>query len=101
MNLQENIRRIIREESDINLKLKRRSRELDKLVQVILELIYPCDFSDWEHFKLGLLYEVRFYIMDGNNAILDEFNVNDIMEYISENYKDEIKEFYEEHTENC
>ena len=101
MNLQESIKRILREESDINLKLKRRSRELDKLVQVILELIYPCDFSDWEHFMLGLLYEVRYYIMDGNNDILDEFNVNDIMEYISENYKDEIKEFYEEHTENC
>jgi hypothetical protein len=101
MILKETIRRVLREDSKINLKLKRRSRELDKLVQVILEMIYPCDFSDWEHFKLGLLYEVRYYIMDGNNDTFNEFNVNDIMEYISENYKDEIKEFYEEYTENC
>ena len=54
-NLQESIRRILREEAEIPFKVKRRFDRLKELVNVVLDGSNPCDYSNIEHYFKGVL----------------------------------------------
>ena len=93
MNLQENIKRILREETNPkNIHIRRRVETLRKLLDVALKNSYPCDFENLEGYVIGLLSDLRTYLT------LYEF---EILEFIGNHLKNEIEMYYYNSIEDC
>ena len=88
MNLQENIRRILREESGISLNVRRRINTLEKLVNVTLSNSNPCDYSNEEHFIEGILYDLETYLITFE---LEGMTEEEILSFVKEYFYSENK----------
>jgi hypothetical protein len=99
MNLQESIRRILKEETNSkNIHIRRRVETLHKLLDVALKNSYPCDFENLDGYVVGLLSDLRTYLIlykfDGMNDI-------EILEFIGNHLKNEIEMYYYNSIEDC
>jgi hypothetical protein len=102
MNLQEQILRIqlmmgvISE--DFSISLRRRIHIIKKLLDVLLENSYPCDFENINHFIEGILYDIDVFLLTFDVEGLSSDEVKDfIMEYL----KDNIEQYYINASEDC
>ena len=99
MNLQEFIRRILREEYEIPLKVKRRINKLRSVLRSSLISSYPCEYDDLDDFTNGVIIDVNQYFrwIEDEKEITSEEAELTIREYLL----DDIKEYYLEETMNC
>jgi hypothetical protein len=87
---------IITEEQSI--KLRRRIQYINNFLDVTLDNMNPCDYSNDSHFYVGVIYELEVH--------LDLFTFNDlsseeIINYIKKNKKDYISQYYINSQEDC
>jgi hypothetical protein len=100
MNLQEQIDRM-REmmglnESNVPLAVRRRLNEIKKLLDVVLNNSYPCDFDNSNDFINGVIYDVRESLEE-----ISGMSSGEIASLIYEYFTNEIEEYYNERTQNC
>lgn len=94
MNLQESIRRILREETELPLSVRRRTAIIDKVIDNMLPNMYPCDYNSADHFITGILDEIRWFLLDFED--LQGIERIHIENYIL-NYKyDELTDYFNE-----
>lgn len=98
MNLQETIRRILREESGISLNVRRRINTLEKLVNVTLSNSNPCDYSNEEHFIEGILYDLETYLITFE---LEGMTEEEILSFVKEYFYSEMRRYYIDSQEDC
>ena len=79
---------------NIPVHIKRRIRSMDKVINNMLPNMYPCDYYSAEHFIVGLLEEMRWFLID--NEELRNINRGSIEDYIQEYMYDELTEYYNE-----
>ena len=65
---------------------------MDKVINNMLPNMYPCDYYSAEHFIVGLLEEMRWFLID--NEELRNINRGSIEDYIQEYMYDELTEYY-------
>ena len=79
---------------NIPIHIKRRIRSMDKVINNMLPNMYPCDYYSAEHFIVGLLEEMRWFLID--NKELRNIDRGSIEDYIQEYKYDELAEYYNE-----
>jgi hypothetical protein len=98
MTLQENIRRILREESEIPINVRRRFDILKKLVDVILSNSYPCDFVNEDHYFEGVLYDLETFLITFE---MEGMTKEEVLSFIRDYFYDNIKRYYIDSQEDC
>jgi len=98
MNLQESIKKILNEESEIPNHVRRRYNQIVNILDVTLSNSYVCDADNLEHFVEDVLYNMSEYLYGQTIEGLDVF---DTMEFVQDNLTDEIREYYNDHVEFC
>ena len=98
VDLQENIRRILREESEIPINVRRRFDILKKLVDVILSNSYPCDFVNEDHYFEGVLYDLETFLITFE---MEGMTKEEILSFIRDYFYDNIKRYYIDSQEDC
>jgi len=104
MNLQEHIRRILKEETKINIRLRRRIAMLDYEVESRLGSIYRpdniCRYESGEELldvvgeaAIESMYWNYFADIDDNSGEWGEIYY-DMVKYIKDKYGEKIKEYY-------
>ena len=98
MNLKESIKRILREETEIPLNVKRRFDRLKELLNVVLEGSNPCDYSNTEHYFKGVLYDLEtFLIVFEMEGMTNE----EILSVVENHFYDDIRQYYINSLEDC
>ena len=98
MNLQESIRRILREETEIPINVKRRFDRLKKLVDVILSNSYPCDYSSKEQYLEGVMYDLETFLISYQ---MEGMTNEEIISFVRDYFYDNIKRYYIDSQEDC
>jgi len=99
MNLQEHIRRVLREEYKIPLNVRRRLHILRNILGSSLRSSYPCDYDDLDEFIEDIISDVNqfFRWIDKEDGMTSEQAELTIRDYLLDN----IKEYYLEEIQNC
>lgn len=79
---------------NIPVHIKRRIRSIDRVINNMLPNMYPCDYYSAEHFIVGLLEEIRWFLID--NEELRNINRESIENYIQEYKYDELTDYFNE-----
>ena len=98
MNLKETIRRILREETEIPINVKRRFDILKKLVDVILSNSYPCDYSSKEQYLEGVMYDLEMFLISYQ---MEGMTNEEIISFVRDYFYDNIKRYYINSQEDC
>jgi hypothetical protein len=98
MNLQENIRRILREETNTPVNVRRRFYKIEKLLDVVLSNTYPCDFSNEKHYLEGVLYDLETFLITFE---MEGMTNGEILSFVREYLYDYIKQYYINSQEDC
>ena len=85
MNLQENI----------PVHIKRRTHLIDRVIHIMLQNMYPCDYNSSDHFVEGVLDEIRWFLLDVEE--LQGIERVDIKNYILDYKYDELTDYFNEH----
>jgi hypothetical protein len=96
--LQESIRRILREESEVPLNVRRRIYILEKLFNVILSNSTPCDYENEEYFIEGILYDIEAYLITFK---LEGMTEEEILSFVKEYFYSEMRRYYIDSQEDC
>lgn len=91
--------RIIRE-SDTPIQIRRRLGTINRLIDVVVDDMYVCEYNDENHFVEGVVFELGWLVRN------DEFGLNeldwmDIYEYLEKHRTDDIKEYFNERRGGC
>ena len=97
MNLQETIRRVLRE-TEISIQARRRSDSIKKLLEFILYNSLPCQYDDIEEFAPTIFNDVKTYFIV---LELKGLNYEEVEEYIKKYLIDDIKRYYIDSHEDC
>ena len=97
--LQETIRRVLKEEYEIPLNVRRRLHTLKKILGSSLRSSYPCDYDDLDEFIDGIIRDVNEYFrwIDKEKEMTSEQAELTIRGYLL----DDIKEYYLEEVKDC
>jgi hypothetical protein len=98
MNLQENIRRILREETNTPVNVRRRFYMIEKLMEVVLSNTYPCDFSNEEHYFEGVLYDLETFL---TTFEMEGMTNDEILSFVREYFYDYTRQYYINSQEDC
>jgi hypothetical protein len=82
------------QQKNIPTIIKRRIHSMDRVINNMLPNMYPCDYYSAEHFIVGLLEEIRWFLID--NEELRNIERKSIEDYIQEYKYDELTEYYNE-----
>ena len=97
MNLQENIKKVLREETEFSPKFKRRLNRFKSFVWDNNVTNYPCDFENFEAFMRGIQHEVMDMVSDGSDTdgpLSDWLKYKDGVTYVENYMKDDLERFY-------
>jgi hypothetical protein len=105
MNLQEHIRRILKEETNLRLSARRRFHELDELLHELLTTyyssskicIYRNEYEFFEHITHSIIADNMYYShFEHIDDLSEEWSqlYRMMEEYIKDNYGDKLKEYY-------
>ena len=99
MNLQEHIRRVLREEYKIPLNVRRRLHILRNILGSSLRSSYPCDYDDLDEFIEDTISDVNQYFkwIEKKKEMTSEEAELTIRGYLL----DDIKKYYLEEIQNC
>lgn len=87
------------EEFKRKLPLIRRKWLIGKILHVVMDNMYVCDYDDEEWFLQGVVHEVFEY--KNQESQLVNIPMYNLSEFIEETFLDEIKEYYHEHRLMC
>ena len=94
---------IINEKQNEDIKRKlpliRRKWLIEKILNVIMDNMYVCDYDDEEWFIQAVVYEVFEY--KNQEPQLVNISMPDLSEFIEEIFSGDIKEYYNEHRSMC
>ena len=96
--LQESIRRILREELNVPINVKRRFDRLKKLVDVVLSNSHPCDFLNEKHYLVGILYDLETFIITFE---MEGMTNEQILSFVKDYFHKYIKQYYINSQEDC
>jgi hypothetical protein len=83
---------------DFSISLRRRIYIIEKLLDVLLENSYPCDFENINHFIEGILYDLDVFLLTFD---LEGLSSHEIKDFIMEYSKDKIEQYYINASEDC
>jgi len=93
---------IITEEQ--NTSLRRRFSYIKKLLDVVLDNMYPCDYSNESYFYIGVIYDLEtfgflepFLDLEGFKGVQPEEFIN----FVKQTQKDYIIQYYINSQEDC
>ena len=98
-DLQETIRKVLKEEYEIPLNVRRRFNILKNILGSSLRSSYPCDYDVLDEFIEGIISDVNqfFRWIDKEDGMTSEQAELTIRSYLL----DDIKEYYLEEIQNC
>jgi hypothetical protein len=105
MNLKKTIKIALQEQIKVSTLFKRKLHIVDKVIDKLIEGMYPCDYDSADEFLHGVIYEMGWLVRNDDFG-LDDVDWLDIYDYImvfkdnntGKGKKDEILEYY---TERC
>ena len=81
-----------------NTSLRRRFSYIKKLLDVVLDNMYPCDYSNESHFYIGVIYELETFLdLEGIKRVQPE----EVIDFVKQNLKDYIIQYYINSQEDC
>ena len=83
---------------DVPFNVRRRKHYIERLLNIVLNNSYPCDFVDVNHFTEGILYDINEYLMSDE---IEGMSSNEIKDFITDHLIDEIEEYYKLYSEEC
>ncbi len=97
--LQEHIRKVLKEEYEIPLNVKRRFNRLKNILGISLRSSYPCDYDVLDEFIEDIIGDVNHFFRwnDKEDGMTSEQVELTIRSYLL----DDIKEYYLEEIQNC
>jgi hypothetical protein len=99
MRLKDHIRKVLKEEYEIPLNVRRRLPFLKEVLHNALISSYPCDDYDLNEFTHGIIWSVNEYFRWINNE--KEITSEDAELTIRAYLLDDIAEYYKEQTQDC
>jgi hypothetical protein len=98
MKLIDTIKRILREEVEVPIKLKRRISAIRRFVEVTLLNSHPCRFNNKESFVEEILSD-----LESNLIIfkLEGMTDEELMSFVKNHLISEIERFYIDSQEDC
>ena len=97
MNLQENIKRILKEESEFSTNFRRRLNGFIHYVWNNFVTNYPCDFETFEEFMTGLYNEIEQIVDEGeaeDGPVSNWLTYDEGVRYVNGYMLDDLREFY-------
>ena len=83
-------------ESELPIRVIRRHKQIEKLLNTLLSDMYPYDYENEDHFFDGVIHEL-YFLADNEDFGLNNIEWEDIYEYLSQYKRDDINEYYREH----
>ena len=81
-----------------NTYLKRRLYYIKELLDVVLDNMYPCDYSNESYFYIGVIYELETFLdLEGIKGIQPE----EVIDFVKQTLKDYIVQYYINSQEDC
>lgn len=94
MGLTETIKKILREENELPLSVRRRTSIIDKVIDNMLPNMYPCDYNSADHFITGILDEIVWFLLDFEDLQgIERIHIED---YILDYKYDELTDYFNE-----
>jgi hypothetical protein len=96
--IKESIKKILREEAEIPLNVKRRFDRLEKLLNVVLDGSNPCDYSNIEHYFKGVLYDLETFLIVFE---MEGMTKEEILSVVENHFYEDIRRYYINSLEDC
>ena len=81
-----------------NVSLKRRVYYIKELLNVVLDSMFPCDYSNESYFYIGVIYELETFLdLEGIKGVQPE----EVIDFVKQNLKDYIIQYYINSQEDC
>jgi len=93
---------IITEEQSISLR--RRLSYIKKILDVVLDNMYPCDYSNESYFYIGVIYELETFGFLETYLDSEGFKgvqPAEFIDFVKQNLKDYIIQYYINSQEDC
>ena len=98
MNLQENIKRILREETEFTSKFRRRIIGFKQFILNNFVSENPCEYESFNDFIQGIYDEIEQIVLEGDSTdgpVSDWLTYDEGKNYVDEYMMDELKELYD------
>ena len=81
-----------------NVALKRRGYYVKELLNVVLDSMFPCDYSNESHFYVGVIYELETFLdLESIKGVQPE----EVIDFVKQTLKDYIIQYYINSQEDC
>ena len=81
-----------------NVSLKRRVYYIKELLNVVLDSMFPCDYSNESYFYIGVIYELEIFLdLEGIKGVQPE----EVIDFVKQTLKDYIIQYYINSQEDC
>ena len=81
-----------------NVSLKRRVYYIKELLNVVLDSMFPCDYSNKSYFYIGVIYELETFLdLEGIKGVQPE----EVIDFVKQTLKDYIIQYYINSQEDC
>ena len=97
----EDVTEYVTENKKFPNEFKRRVKELDMLIDVVMKSLNPCDYETTGEFINGLIDELIWELRDEHHGEVHKLDRTDVPHYIFNYKKREIEDFFIESKENC
>jgi hypothetical protein len=78
--------------------LRRRWFYIKKLLDVVLDNMHPCDYSNESYFYIGVIYELETFLdLESIKGVQSE----DVIDFVKQTLKDYIIQYYINSQEDC
>jgi len=89
----------INENKTVPVELKRRLHLIERLINLMLPNMYPCDYDNEETFVRGVIDEIYWLWHDEDYGVHD-LNFGDVSDFILDYKREELSEYYNERCGN-
>ena len=81
-----------------NVALKRRGYYVKELLNVVLDSMFPCDYSNESYFYIGVIYELETFLdLESIKGVQPE----EVIDFVKQTLKDYIIQYYINSQEDC
>jgi hypothetical protein len=82
-----------------NFELRRRIYQIDKLLDVLLDNMHPCDYSYESQFYAAVIleFETLFDLTTG----IERVNPDEVIDYVKKTKKEYIRQYFINSQEDC
>jgi hypothetical protein len=81
-----------------NVSLRRRIFYIKELLDVVLDTMDPCNYSNESYFYVGVIYDLETFLdLEGIKGVQPE----EVMDFVKQTMKDYITQYYINSQEDC